>query len=126
MSQDVLADAMNGIRNAKRARKESVKLTRVSKLLIEVLKIMKLKGVIKKYKIDIKGQSVEISLGEFSECRVVKPRFSVKKDQIEKYRRRYLPARNVGTIIVSTGKGLMTHDEAVEKGIGGSLIAYFY
>ena len=126
MSQDVLADAMNGMRNAKRARKESVKLVRVSKLLIEVLKIMKLKGAIKKYKIDTKGQSVEISFGEFSECRVVKPRFSVKKDQIEKYRRRYLPARNIGTVIISTGKGLMTHDEAVEKGIGGSLIAYFY
>ncbi|MEK6741681.1 MAG: 30S ribosomal protein S8 [Nanoarchaeota archaeon] len=126
MSQDILADAMNGIRNAKRARKDSVKLIRVSKLLVEVLKIMKLKGIIKKYKIDTKGQSVEVSLGEFSECKVIKPRFSVKKDQIEKYRRRYLPARNVGTVVISTGKGLMTHEEAVEKGIGGSLIAYFY
>jgi small subunit ribosomal protein S8 len=126
MSQDILADAMNGIRNAKRARKESVKIERVSKLTIEVLKIMKLKGAVKKYKIDTKGQSVEVTLGEFSECKVIKPRFSVKKDQIEKYRRRYLPARNVGTVIVSTGKGLMTHDEAVEKGMGGSLIAYFY
>lgn len=126
MSQDILADALNGIRNAKRARKESVKIGRVSKLLIEVLKIMKLKGAIKKYKIDTKGRAIEITLGEFSECRVVKPRFTVKKDQIEKYRRRYLPARNVGTVIISTGKGLMVHDEAVEKGMGGSLIAYFY
>ena len=126
MSQDILADAMNGIRNAKRARKESVKIERASKLLVEVLKIMKLKGAIKKYKIDAKGRAVEVSLGEFSECRVVKPRFSVKNDQIEKYRRRYLPARNVGTVIISTGKGLMTHEEAVEKGRGGSLIAYFY
>ena len=126
MSQDILADALNGMRNAKRSRKESVKIGRISKLLIEVLKIMKLKGAVKKYKIDTKGQAVEITLGEFSECRVVKPRFTVKKDQIEKYRRRYLPARNVGTVIVSTGKGLMVHDEAVEKGMGGSLIAYFY
>ena len=126
MSQDVLADALNAMRNAKRARKENVRIGRVSKLLIEVLKIMKQKGAVKKYKIDTKDKFVEVTLGEFFECKVIKPRFSVKKDQIEKYRRRYLPARKVGTVIVSTGKGLMVHEEAVESGMGGSLIAYFY
>jgi len=126
MSQDILADALNGIRNAKKARKENVKIKRVSKLLIEVLKIMKQKGAVKKYKIDTKGKFVEVSLGDFLDCRAVKPRFSVKKDQIEKYRVRYLPARNVGTVIISTGKGLMSHDEATEKGMGGSVLAYFY
>ena len=126
MSQDILADALNGIRNAKKARKENVKIERVSKLLIEVLKIMKQKGAIKKYKIDTKGKFVEISLGDFFECKVIKPRFSVKKGGIEKYRRRYLPARNIGTVIISTANGLVTHEEAFEKGLGGSLIAYFY
>ena len=126
MAQDLLADGLNEIRNAKLARKESVKIKHISKLLVEVLKIMKQKEAIKKYKIDSKGKSVEVSLGDFFECKVIKPRFSVKKDQIEKYRRRYLPARNIGTIIVSTNNGLMTHEEAVEKGAGGSLIAYFY
>ena len=126
MSQDILADALNAIRNAKRARKENVRIGKVSKLLIEVLKIMKQRGAIKKYKIDTKGKSVEVSLGEFFECKVVKPRFSVKKDQIEKYRRRNLPARNIGKLIISTSKGLMIHEEAIEKGMGGGLIAYFY
>ncbi|HEB47012.1 MAG TPA: 30S ribosomal protein S8 [Candidatus Pacearchaeota archaeon] len=37
-----------------------------------------------------------------------------------------LPARNIGTVIVSTNKGLMTHEEALQEKIGGSLIAYFY
>jgi len=87
---------------------------------------MKQKGAVKKYKIDTKGKFVEVSLGDFLDCRAVKPRFSVKKDQIEKYRVRYLPARNVGTVIISTGKGLMSHDEATEKGMGGSVLAYFY
>ena len=126
MSQDILADALNVIRNAKKARKESVRIRRISKLLIEVLKIMKQRDGVKKYKIDTKGKFVEVTLGEFLECKAVKPRFSVKRDQIEKYRRRYLPARKVGTLIISTSKGLMTHEEAVEKRIGGSLIAYFY
>lgn len=126
MSQDIVADALNMIRNAKRARKETLEIDRISNLLIEILKIMKQKGAIKRYKMDLKQKSVEIDLGEISECRAVKPRFTVKKSDIEKYRRRFLPARGVGTIIISTNKGLITHEEAQEKGTGGSLIAYFY
>lgn len=126
MSQDVVADGLNAIKNAKRARKEEVKIKIISNLLIEVLKIMKQKGAIKKYKIDAKEKSVEITIGELSECKSIKPRFSVDKSQIDKYRRRYLPSRNMGTMIVSTNKGLMTHEEAEQEGIGGSLVAYFY
>ncbi|MBU1129378.1 MAG: 30S ribosomal protein S8, partial [Nanoarchaeota archaeon] len=59
-------------------------------------------------------------------CKSIKPRFTVDRTQIEKYRRRYLPARDVGTMIISTNKGLMTHQEADQEKIGGCLIAYFY
>ncbi len=126
MSQDVVADALNMIRNAKRARKETLEIKRISGLLIEILKIMKQKGAVKRYKMDLKQKTVEIDIGDISECRAVKPRFTVKKTSIEKYRRRFLPARGMGTMIISTNKGLMTHEEAQEKDIGGSLIAYFY
>lgn len=126
MSQDTVADALNMIKNAKRARKEIVEVMKMSNLLIEVLKIMKQKNAIKKYKINPKDKSVEITLGDISECKAIKPRFTVQKDEIEKYKRRYLPARGMGIIIISTNKGLMTHEEAEEEGIGGSLIAYFY
>jgi|TARA_Y100000310_G_scaffold157542_1_gene156930 small subunit ribosomal protein S8 len=126
MSQDIVADALNMIKNAKRAKKETVKINRISNLLIEILKIMKQKNIIKKYKIDSKGKIIEVTIGELSECKAIKPRFSVDKTQIEKYRRRYLPSRNFGTMVVSTNKGLITHEEAQEKKIGGSLIAYFY
>ncbi len=126
MSQDIVADALNMIKNAKKARKEVIEVMKMSNLLIEILKIMKQKNAIKKYKINPKEKSVEITIGEISECKAIKPRFTVQKAEIEKYERRYLPARGVGTIIVSTNKGLMTHREAEEEGIGGSLIAYFY
>jgi len=126
MSQDIVADALNMMRNAKKARKEIVKINRISNLLIEILKIMKQVGAVKKYKINSKEKIIEVTLGEFFECKAIKPRFTVKKDQIEKYRRRYLPARDLGIIIVSTNKGLMTHKEAQEEKTGGSLIAYFY
>ena len=126
MSQDVVADALNMIKNAKKAGKEIIGIKRISTLLIEILKIMKQKNAIKKYKINPKNKKVEITLGEISECKAIKPRFTVKKDQIEKYQRRYLPARGIGTMIISTSKGLMTHEEALEENIGGCLIAYFY
>ncbi len=126
MSQDIVADALNMIKNSKKAGKENVKIKRISNLLIEILKIMKQEGAVKKYKFNNKEKSVEVTIGELSECKAIKPRFSVDKNQIEKYRRRYLPARNLGIMIVSTNKGLMTHEEAQEEQTGGCLVAYFY
>jgi ribosomal protein S8 len=32
----------------------------------------------------------------------------------------------MGFVIISTNQGLMTHQTAEEKNIGGSVIAYFY
>jgi small subunit ribosomal protein S8 len=126
MSHDVVADALNMIRNAKKAGKENIEVKIISNLLIEVLKIMKQEKAIKKYKIDAKEKSITLTIGDISDCKAVKPRFSCDKEQIEKYRRRYLPSRNLGTLIISTNKGLMTHKEAQEEGIGGCVIAYFY
>ncbi len=126
MSQDIVADALNMIQNAKKAKKETITISRISNLLVEVLKIMKQKGAIAKYKFNAKEKSIIATIGELSECKAIKPRFSVNKSQIEKYRRRYLPARNFGTLIISTNNGLMTHEEAQEEQTGGCLIAYFY
>ncbi|MBI5803192.1 30S ribosomal protein S8 [Candidatus Pacearchaeota archaeon] len=126
MAQDTIADALNMIKNAKKAGKSGVSIKRVSNLLIEILKIMKQKGAIKKYKINSKENEVEITILDLIECKAIKPRFTTTKSMLEKYVRRYLPARNIGTIIISTSKGLMSHEDALEKGLGGSLIAYFY
>ncbi len=126
MAQDIVADGLNAIRNAKKARKKTIEIKRISNLLIEILKIMKQEGAIKKYKINTKEKKVEVTLCDFFECKAIKPRFTVNKNQIEKYRRRFLPARNIGVMIISTNKGLMTHEQALEKGFGGCLIAYFY
>jgi len=126
MAQDIIADALNMIKNAKRAGKENIKIKRISNLLIGILKIMKQEAGIKRYKINSKEKSVDVTIGDISESRAIKPRFKVNKDEIEKYRRRYLPSRNFGIMIISTNQGLMTNEEASEKKIGGFLIAYFY
>lgn len=124
MSQDIVSDALNKIMNAKRAGKDSISLTMYSKLLLSVLAIAKLKGYVENYKVTDKILNVQ--LGNISGCKAIKPRFVVKVNEIEKYEKRYLPAKNIGIIIISTSQGLMTHQTAQEKNIGGSLIAYLF
>jgi ribosomal protein S8 len=124
MSQDIVADGMNQIMNAKRARKNSVKVKMYSKLLLSILAIGKLKGHIKDYR--VKGDHLEIEFDKLNACRAIKPRYMVKEKMIQKYVKRYLPARDIGVLIISTSKGLMTHQTAQQKNLGGSVIAYFY
>lgn len=125
MSQDIVSDALNMMMNAKRSRKNSIKLKRYSNFLFNVLEIAKNVGYVKSYEVDKEKKilSVEFSLNK---CEAIKPRFNVTNEEIEKYVRRYLPARDFGIIIISTSKGLMTNAKTMENKLGGSLIAYFY
>lgn len=100
-----------------------------SKLIKNVLLILKENGYIKDFKIveDDKGDFVVVSLhGKINKCGVIKPRFSIKQDGFEKFEKRYLPAKDFGILIVSTSKGLMIHKTTKEKHLGGRLIAYCY
>ena len=124
MSQDVVSDALNQIMNAKRAGKDSAIIMKRSKVLLGILAIGKLRGYIKGYKID--GTKLYVQFGKLNACKAIKPRYVVRTKTIDKYVRRYLPARGMGTVIISTSQGLMTHQTALEKNIGGGVIAYFY
>jgi ribosomal protein S8 len=123
MSQDIVADVLNMIMNRKKAGKSELELSRYSKLLLKVLDIAKKEGYLD-YKIDNKKLKIEIK--NLNKCKAIKPRFNVQVEEIDKYMRRFLPARGFGILLISTSKGLMTQEEAYEKNIGGSLIAYFY
>jgi len=123
---DVLANLLNRIMNAKKAGKLSCTVRTISKFSLKVLDIMKKEGYIG-YKVsEDKFPKVEVNFIELNFCKVIKPHFYVKKEGYEKYIRRFLPSRHLGIIIVSTNKGLMTHKEAIEKNLGGSLIAFSY
>lgn len=125
MSHDIVADTLNCIMNAKRRGKTEIVVTKYSKFLLSVLDVAKKEGYIKSAV--MKEEKLKIEFTEkLNECNSIKPRFFVTKDTIEKYLRRYLPARDFGFIIISTNQGLLTHNEAMEKKIGGCLIAYFY
>ena len=124
MSQDVVADTLNQMMNSHRARKPELTVKRHSKMLLSVLAIAKLRGYVEEYKKD--GTDLKIKLGKLNGCNAIKPRLMVKADQLDRYITRYLPAKNLGILILSTSQGLMTHHTAQEKNIGGSLIAYFF
>ena len=125
MSQDVTADAINQIMNMKRAGKTELEISRYSKLLINVLDVAKKNGYLD-YTLDEKNRKLTINIIKLNKCQSIKPRFNVKVEDIEKYVRRFLPARGFGILIISTSAGLLTQEQAYEKNIGGSLIAYFY
>ncbi|MEM3807509.1 MAG: 30S ribosomal protein S8, partial [Nitrososphaerota archaeon] len=65
-------------------------------------------------------------LGRINRAAPIKPRISVKKDEYERWTKLYLPSKNVGIIVVTTTKGVMSHTEAIKMRIGGKLLGYVY
>jgi len=123
MSQDIVADALNQIMNAKKAKKTELTLRKHSKLLRSILDIAKESGYLD-YKTE--GRVLKIEIKNLNEFKAVKPRYTVNVKKINSYVRRFLPAKDFGFVILSTNKGLMRHNEAEDKNIGGCLIAYVY
>jgi len=123
MSQDIIADALNEIMNAKKARKSEVIVDKNSKLLRKVLDIAKERGYLD---YDVEGNNIKINLKKLNEIKAVKPRYTVSVKKINNYVRRFLPAKNFGLLIISTNEGLMSHEDAEEKNIGGCIIAYMF
>lgn len=123
---------MNGltiIRNAELASKTECEVRPASKFFGEILKIAKENGYIKEYKLIEENQKISYTVnlnGKLNTIKSIKPRYAVRQDEFEKYEKRYLPARDVGLIVVSTSKGLMTHTQAKAQKLGGRLIAFMY
>jgi len=124
MSQDIVSDTLNQMMNALKAGKKTIAVAKQSKLLTSVLALAKLKGYVKDYKTE--GDKLVITVGNLNGCNAIKPRYLISVSEIDKFVRRYLPARDIGMLVMSTSQGLMTHKTALEKNIGGSLIAYMF
>jgi len=129
MLNDPLANVLSKIMNAEQLGKDSCVVKPVSKVIKEVLRIMQEKKFIGDFKEtdDGRGGFIKIELlGKINKCGVIKPHYSAKQDEFEKFEQRYLPAKGFGILIVSTSKGIMTQDAAEENKSGGVLLAYCY
>lgn len=64
--------------------------------------------------------------GRLNKTGVISPRFNVQHSQIESWVNLLLPARSFGYIILSTSSGILDHEEARRKNVGGKLLGYVY
>jgi small subunit ribosomal protein S8 len=129
MQQDTLNDAMAVIKNAEKVGKGECVIRPSSKLVGRVLKVMQENGYISQFELIEDGRSrmFKVALsGHINDCGVIRPRYSVKVADLEKYEARYLPAQDFGVLILTTTKGVVTHMDAKKGGVGGKLLAFVY
>jgi len=126
---DPLADALSGLDNAESVGHLSHTVSPASNTIGSVLEVLYDRGYIDGFEFVDDGRSGEFEVelkGAINECAAVKPRYSVGADGFEKWEKRYLPARDYGALVVTTSRGVMSHYEARESGVGGQVIAYVY
>jgi small subunit ribosomal protein S8 len=125
---DHLADALNTIKTHELVGQDKCTV-RATALIERVLEVLKSHSYLKDYK-RIEGERsafFEIELkGSINDCGVIKPRIPVRRHEWNKTEEAFIPAYNVGLLIVSTPGGIMTNADAREKHTGGRLVAYVY
>ena len=126
---DPLASALSGLDNAESVGHLDGTIQPASNEIGSVLEVFYDRGYIDGFQFveDGKAGKFEVELkGAINECGTVKPRYSAGADEFEKWEKRYLPARDYGTLVVTTSHGIMSHYEARNAGVGGQVIAYVY
>ena len=125
---DYLADALNTMKTHEIVG-QNVCTVKATRLIEEVLKLLKHHKYLKEYKKvdDGRGGYYEVQLdGRINDCGVIKPRMPVKRQDWAKREQEFIPGFGVGLLIVSTPQGIMTNVDAEKKHIGGRLLAYVY
>jgi small subunit ribosomal protein S8 len=126
---DPLANALSGVDNAESVGHLTHTVSPASNLIGSVLEVLYDRGYVDGFEFvdDGKSGKFEVELnGGINECGTVKPRYTAGADEFEKWEKRYLPARDYGSLVVSTSHGVMSHYEARDRGVGGQVIAYVY
>jgi len=129
MLNDPLANALSMIKNAELRGKGICQIQPSSKLIGGVLNLLKEKGYIGEFEYIDNGKAgiFQVKLnGAINNCGVIKPRYPIKREDLEKWESRYLPAQHFGLLILTTTKGIISHEEAKQEGIGGKVLAYVY
>ncbi len=131
MLTDPIADMLTRMRNAVLIKNEKVDIP-VSKMKIELAKILKEDGFIKSYKIikNKKQNVLKITLKYTSDNdsvilglkRISKPgrRVYVGKEEIPTV------MGGVGIVIITTSRGILSDKECRKEGVGGEVICYVW
>merc|ERR1719232_802647 len=96
-----LADCLKCINNAEKRGKRQVLVRPCSKIVISLT-------------------------GRLNKCGVISPRFDVAIGDIEKWTTNLLPSRQFGYVVLTTSGGIMDHEEARRKHLGGKILGFFF
>ena len=128
---DPIADLLTRIRNAIAADHEYAEIP-ASKFKAEIARILDEQGYIESYSVEPArvGQVLRVKIKYTEDRRSV---ISGLKRVSRPGRRTYTDSREVpkvlggmGTVIVSTSKGVMTGHQARKEGVGGEVVAYVW
>jgi small subunit ribosomal protein S8 len=129
---DTLSAHLSAIYNAELRGQREVILMPASKLTVSVLKVLQKEGYIGDFEYIDDGRWGKFRvtlLGHINKIGTIMPRTPVTYRELlrlPEHLRRYLASRDLGYLIISTSQGVMTHKDAMQKRLGGILIAYVY
>ena len=132
MVTDPIADYLTQIRNAIKAKHRVVEIP-ASNIKKEITKVLFEKGYIQSYKFDDNGPQGSIKIA-LKYNPVTKQPAIVKIQRVSKPGlRKYSGSSEIprvlsglGTVIISTSKGVITDNEARTMNVGGEVLCYVY
>jgi len=126
---DSLSNALSTIINNELRNKRECIISPASKLVGNILRVLQQNGYVGKFEFIDDGRfgKFEVQLlGRVNKCGAIKPRHSVKVTNIEVWEKKFLPSKELGILILSTSEGVLSHNDAQQKRVGGILLAYVY